>query len=89
MLEHKLEKEKLEREEEDRRRQGLGALITYLKKVNKDQIRRVHDTEVSRECAGHWGGLTCKSQVFGGMEERVSLVKGSAKVVLYAIIRYM
>ena len=32
---------------------------------------------------------TGKSQVFGGMEERISLVKGSAKVVLYAIVRYM
>lgn len=48
VLEHTLEKRRYEMEEEDRRRQGLSSLITYLKKVNKDQIRRVQDAEVYR-----------------------------------------
>ena len=47
MLERELDKKRRESDEEDRRRQGLSALITYLKKVNKDQIRRVQDTEVA------------------------------------------
>lgn len=46
MLEVELEKRRLKKEEDDRRRQGLSALITYLKKVNKDHIRRVQDAEV-------------------------------------------
>lgn len=46
VLERELERRRRERDEEDRRRQGLSALITYLKKVNKDQIRRVQDAEV-------------------------------------------
>lgn len=46
VLEKELNRRRLEREEEDKRRQGLSSLITYLKKVNKDQIRRVQETEV-------------------------------------------
>lgn len=46
MLEEAVKKKQLEKEEEDKRRQGLSSLITYLKKVNKDQIRRVQDAEV-------------------------------------------
>ena len=53
-LERALEKRKLEREEEDRRRQGLSSLIAYLKKINKDQIRKVQDAEVHKIL---WGWL--------------------------------
>ena len=47
MLERELDKRRRKKDEEDRRRQGLSALITYLKKVNKEQIRRVQDAEVA------------------------------------------
>lgn len=46
VLEAELERRRLEKEEEDRRRKGLSSLITYLKKVNKDQMRKVQDAEV-------------------------------------------
>lgn len=46
MLEDALKKKRLQKEEEDKRRQGLSSIITYLKKVNKDQIRKVQDAEV-------------------------------------------
>lgn len=47
VLEKELEKRRLSNEEADRRRQGLSSLITYLKKINKDQTRKVQDAEVS------------------------------------------
>lgn len=53
MLRHELEKERRRREEEDRRRQGLSSLITYLKKVNKEQIRKVQDAEVCDRALPH------------------------------------
>ncbi len=46
VLERELHKRKVFNEEADRRRQGLSSLITYLKKVNKDQSRKVQDAEV-------------------------------------------
>lgn len=46
MLERELERRRLSSEEADRRREGLSSLITYLKKINKDQSRKVQDAEV-------------------------------------------
>lgn len=46
VLQRELEKQRRVREEEDRRRKGLSSLITYLKKVNKDQTRKFQDAEV-------------------------------------------
>ena len=66
-LESLLEKRKLEREEEDRRRQGLSSLIAYLKKINKDQIRKVQDAEVC-DGVGVGLGLTL-TKIFRHLEE--------------------
>ena len=67
MLEKELEMRRLLNEEADRRREGLSSLITYLKKVNKDQSRRVQDAEVGvvvgvvcgsvRDLHVCWGGV--------------------------------
>jgi zinc transporter 9 len=68
-LEAELWRRQTAREEEEKRRQGLSALIAHLKKLHKDQSR------MQRE-----------AQVYGGKEERVSFLTGSAKVVLLAIV---
>lgn len=47
VLHFELERRRVELEEVERRRKGLSELITYLKKVNKDQGRKVQDKEAS------------------------------------------
>ena len=46
VLDFELERRRVELEAVERRRQGLSQLITYLKKYNKDQGRKVQDKEV-------------------------------------------
>lgn len=46
VLEHELNRRRLLAEEEEKRRQGLGALIAQLKKYNKAQTRKEIDVEV-------------------------------------------
>ena len=73
VLEKELEKRRLLNEEADRRRQGLSSLITYLKKVNKDQTRRVQDAEVG--VAWVWQGRiysTRSRPLEGGRNEFLS-----------------
>ena len=94
VLEHELNRRRQLAEEEDRRRKGLGALIAQLKKYNKAQTRKEIDVQVCHPCV-----CVCVCvvipllilfalyQMFGDRAERVSFLRGSAKVVLYAIAR--
>ena len=53
-LDAELARRKVATEEMENRRKGLSKLITYLKKVNKDQGRRIQDKEVGCDTVGEY-----------------------------------